>query len=79
MAAVDLTAGDRERLIKLAGLLGSSHEGERAAAAAKATTLLHSRGLNWAGLLSGLLVAEPRRYLTRPETRRAAARMGASL
>lgn len=79
MASTSIAPSDRERLIKLAGMFGSAYPAERAVAAKKATQLLEAAGLSWAGLLSAALVAETHRYLTRPETRRAAAKMGASL
>ena len=36
-----------QRLVKLLGMLGSPHDGERAAAGAKADALIRSRGLTW--------------------------------
>jgi hypothetical protein len=36
-----------DRLTKILGLLGSSHDGERAAAAAKADALVRGAGLTW--------------------------------
>jgi hypothetical protein len=36
-----------DRLVKILGLLGSDHAGERAAAAAKANTLVRDAGLTW--------------------------------
>ena len=66
---------DRDRLSKLAGMLGSSHDGERAAAAMMATKLLEGVGVSWADLVASVPVKSPPRYLTRPETRRAAIRM----
>jgi hypothetical protein len=42
---------DLQRLIKLCGLLGSMHEGERAAAAAKVSEFLLSRSLTWTDVL----------------------------
>ena len=39
------------RLAKFCGLLGSNHEGERAAAALKATEALQSMGLTWEDLV----------------------------
>lgn len=43
------------RFRKICGLLGSAHDGERAAAALKATELLRQHGLGWAdvGVLAG--------------------------
>jgi hypothetical protein len=44
-AILDPTVADR--LAKICGLFGSSHDGERAAAAAKADQLIRSCGLSW--------------------------------
>jgi hypothetical protein len=41
-----------ERLIKVLGLLGSTHAGERAAAGLKATELLRSVNLTWADIIN---------------------------
>lgn len=41
-----------DRLVKLCGMLGSAHEGERAAAALKADQLLRSYGLRWADVIA---------------------------
>jgi hypothetical protein len=46
-----LSSDELTRLIKLAGLLASSHAGERAAAALKCTEFLASCGLTWADAL----------------------------
>jgi hypothetical protein len=40
-----------ERLIKLLGMLGSAHDGERAAAGLKAHEFLKRRGLSWADVI----------------------------
>jgi hypothetical protein len=40
-----------ERLIKLLGMLGSAHDGERAAAGLKAHELVKRHGLTWADVL----------------------------
>jgi hypothetical protein len=42
-----LDPADAKRLAKICGLFGSNHDGERAAAAAKADTLVRKRGLTW--------------------------------
>jgi len=42
-----LDAAAAERLVKILGLLGSSHAGERASAAAKADALVRGAGLTW--------------------------------
>lgn len=43
---------DRDRLIKLLGLLGSDHEGERGNAARMASDLLRGAGLTWAEVIA---------------------------
>ena len=40
------------KLAKVCGLLGSDHDGERAAAAAAATRILRDAGVSWSELLS---------------------------
>jgi hypothetical protein len=40
-----------ERLIKLLGMLGSTHDGERAAAGLKAHELIRRHGLTWEDIL----------------------------
>lgn len=70
---------ERSRLVKLAGMLGSNRLSERAVAGLRSTELLSSIGTSWAERLASLPTAVAPRYLTRPETRQAAARMGLSL
>jgi hypothetical protein len=41
-----------ERLIKLLGMLGSAHDGERAAAGLKAHELIRRHGLTWSDILA---------------------------
>ena len=41
-------------LVKICGMFGSTHAGERAAAALKAHNLLAEHGADWADVLSGL-------------------------
>ncbi len=43
----ELSTSDRSRLASICGMLTSSHAGERAAAALKATEFLQARGLTW--------------------------------
>ena len=74
-APFSFNPADRDRLSKLAGMLGSSHDGERAAAAMMATKLLEGVGVSWADLVASVPVKSPPRYHTLPETRRAAAKM----
>ena len=40
-----------ERLVKLLGMLGSDHDGERAAAALKANALVREHGLVWSDVI----------------------------
>jgi len=40
-----------DRLIKLLGMLGSAHDGERAAAGLKAHELMRRHGLQWSDIL----------------------------
>jgi hypothetical protein len=47
-----LTTNAAERLTKILGLLGSDHEGERAAAAIKAHELIQRLGLTWGDVIS---------------------------
>jgi hypothetical protein len=49
--AADISYEDRERLVKLLGMLGSEHEGERASAAKKADDLRKSLDLDWSDLI----------------------------
>jgi hypothetical protein len=48
---VILDPADTKRLVKICGMFGSCHDGERAAAAAKADTLVRKRGLTWRDVL----------------------------
>ena len=49
-----------DRLIKLTGMFGSDHDGERAAAAALADRMVRELGLRWADVINVPLVpAEP--------------------
>ena len=52
---------DKAKLCKVLGLLTSSHEGERAAAALKASEMLRAAGLSWSELLTpnGKAAPEP--------------------
>ena len=40
-----------ERLVRIAGMLGSAHDGERANAAAAGTRLLQQHGMTWRDLI----------------------------
>jgi hypothetical protein len=52
-----------ERLIKLLGMLGSAHDGERAVAGLKAYELIRRHGLTW----SDVLLAAPQTAQTPPK------------
>lgn len=78
IAPLFLNPSQRNRLAKIAGLLGSNSPGERANAAMMATKLLEGVGANWSDLVASLPVQSPPQFHTLPETRRAAARMGVS-
>lgn len=56
-----MTPADLERFRKIAGLLGSEHSGERAAAALKCTEFLASHGLTWADVTVATPGAAPGR------------------
>jgi hypothetical protein len=43
---------DRDKLVKVLGMLGSDHEGERAAAALKADRHLRGLGLQWDDIIA---------------------------
>jgi hypothetical protein len=45
-----------DRLIKIAGLLGSDHAGEAASAAAAATRIVRSHGMTWQQLLEPIVL-----------------------
>jgi hypothetical protein len=64
-----LPPGDRERLVKLLGLLGSSFDGEIAAAGRKAAQFIRDRKLTWDNVLSAQSPA-PSPPPPRRETRR---------
>ena len=49
--APGLSANDRERLIRILGMLGSAYPGERDAAATAATRFLTARGCTWEEVL----------------------------
>jgi hypothetical protein len=48
-----LTEDDLQRLLKVMGMLGSIHTGERAAAAWQVSRMVRQSGLSWSDLLSG--------------------------
>ena len=54
MSVPVLPDADLTRFIRLAGMLGSDHAGERAVAALKATELLKAHRLTWAEVLGRL-------------------------
>lgn len=54
-----LTGADMDRLARILGMLGSDHDGERAAAAMRADAMLRERGISWAELVDRVRVAQP--------------------
>lgn len=75
-----LLAGDARRAVSAAKLLASGNDGEVLAASRALTNLLAKADLNLGSVLAAGLehhaFVQPRRYLTRPETRRFAERLG---
>ncbi|MGF6229785.1 hypothetical protein QFZ27_003740 [Inquilinus ginsengisoli] len=68
--------GDLTRLIRILGMLGSDHDGERAAAALAADRLVRGSGWNWSDLLAPARVSRPvRAQPVDPLTDRLAARI----
>lgn len=57
--ASPLPAADRERLVRMLGMLGSSFEGERAAAGLLASRLLAEHKLSWADVIAGGVLCRP--------------------
>lgn len=53
------------KLNRIAGMFGSSHTGERAAAALAANRLVEGLGLTWWDVLSGTKVRPPQRVVMR--------------
>jgi hypothetical protein len=45
-------ADDIEKLARIAGMLGSAHEGERATAAQMASAMLKAMGLTWTEVIN---------------------------
>jgi hypothetical protein len=52
MNRAQLEPATADRLAKILGLLGSDHDGERAAAAAKADQLIRGLGLTWRDIVA---------------------------
>jgi hypothetical protein len=48
---LELSSDSRDLLIKLCGMLGSEHQGERAVAALKASSFLRERALTWSEVI----------------------------
>ena|SRR5438552_2098211 len=71
----DVSDFDIDRFLKLVGMLGSAHEGERANAAALATRMLRDAGMNWHEFLDKIAVPVPAEFavsLSRPRFRHTA-------
>jgi hypothetical protein len=56
-----LDPASARRLVKLCGMLGSAHDGERASAAALANKLIRSSGLTWSDVIRAPSIVPPRR------------------
>jgi len=48
---IALSSPERAKLIGILGMLGSAHDGERAAAGLLATRMLRDRGITWSDLI----------------------------
>jgi hypothetical protein len=57
-ARAQLDSHSADRLRKLCGMLGSQHDGERAAAAAKADAFVRSLGLSWGDVIGPPIIPE---------------------
>jgi hypothetical protein len=72
-ARAQLDSHSADRLRKLCGMLGSQHDGERAAAAAKADAFVRSLGLSWGDVIGPPIIPEQpvriRQWLLRPKDR----------
>lgn len=78
MCALD--PGLASRLAKVCGLLGSDHDGERAAAAWQATKLLRNAGLTWSDVIGPALSApQPSPSCAPPSSRPYAAKVAWAL
>jgi hypothetical protein len=51
-----MTEAERMHLVHILGMLGSEHQGERAAAAAKAEAFRRKHGLTWEEMINGKTV-----------------------
>jgi len=67
MRSLQLSPANRDFLVKLCGMLGSEHDGERAAAALKASNFLRERTLTWNEVIQVLGAQEPIQHV-RPAT-----------
>ena len=54
-----MTRSERLKLVRILGMLGSDHEGERAAAGLAAHRLVQRAGTTWWGLLDPPIAAQP--------------------
>ena len=70
---------DRERLARVLGLMGSSHDGEALAAARKACALIRVAGLTWPEILTGRAPQRPGLAADNARLRREIARLKAQL
>ncbi len=60
MEQVALSAGARDVFVKMCGMLGSEHDGERATAARMATVFLRERSLTWDKVVPSVVTPQSR-------------------
>jgi len=61
-----ISDADRKRLVAILGMLGSTHTGERAAAALQADAFRRKHGMTWEGLIGEVIVETPPIFIERP-------------
>jgi hypothetical protein len=73
MMAARLDDATADRLVKVLGMLGSDHAGERAAAGAKAAALVKAAGMTWRDVIAPSPPIIPQLENPTPDWRRMAA------
>jgi hypothetical protein len=66
MEPLELSAANRDFLLKLCGMLGSDYDGERAVAALKASEFLRAQALTWNEVIPPAVPAKGTRNATGP-------------
>jgi hypothetical protein len=79
MESLELSPSNREFLVKLCGMLGSSHDGERAGAALKASNFLRARALTWNEVIPAAPAPDGSRGTVRPAAQRSEPRTARSI